>query len=76
MLVASALEEVRSGLRARGVKTVRNGSQHQNIRPKGNNNLQPLAKTADVTVGEFLATPVSQQAPDWAATSLTIIVDP
>lgn len=74
-LVASAFDEVRSGLRARGVKTVKNESQHQNVRPKGTSNPQSLAKTPDVTHGESVPT-VNQEAHDWAATSLTIIVDP
>jgi hypothetical protein len=71
MVVASAtLDELKSGLRTRGVKVTKSSPQ-----AKPSSEKQTVFTTpSDREEGAIV--PVSFHGPDWAATSVTVVVDP
>lgn len=71
IVVASAtLDELKSGLRTRGVKVTKSMSQ---ARPGVGTQSTSAGSSSQ---GEGAVVPVSFQGPDWMATSVTVVVDP
>ena len=72
IIVASAtLDELKSGLRTRGVKVTKSTPQ-----AKQGTDTHSAATGGVSALGEGSVVPVSFQGSDWTATSLTVVVDP